>query len=120
MKRFLLTVNGRLDQPHLDALRNALGLNRIGSAADPVGTVLGARSDAGQSVPTAKLTLWRSDTDVWSIVIDESSKTIDSEFPVSPEAWRGLAELAVRAAGLTIGDRKEFPGVPPNPDSGQA
>ncbi|MFE3189890.1 hypothetical protein ACFXHA_12835 [Nocardia sp. NPDC059240] len=104
-------MNGQLDQIRLDALRDALGLTGIGSATDPSRTVLGARSGGGRSTPAVALTLLRSDADAWWILIDESTRTINGEYPASPEAWRGLAEIAVRAAGLTIDDRKELPSL---------
>ncbi len=119
MRRILFTLNGQLDHPQLDTLRNALGLDGIGAATDPIGTILGTRSGRGRLIPTAKLTLLRSDSDSWWLLIDESPKTIGADYPVSPEAWCGLAELAVRAAGLTIGDRRELPSIRPDEDCNQ-
>ncbi|WP_433563221.1 DUF6301 family protein [Nocardia sp. CA-151230] len=108
MNRLLLTLTGRLDQPQLDELCKAMGLTGIGAVADPIGTVLGTRAAGGRTLAIAKLALWRSGTSEWTLGIDEWLMTPGQEFAASPAAWRGLAELSVRAVGLTICDRWEF------------
>ncbi|MRH92885.1 hypothetical protein GFY24_36635 [Nocardia sp. SYP-A9097] len=117
MKRLLLTLTGRLDELQLDELRKAIGLNATGTVTDPVGTVLGTRSEGDPALPTAKLTLWRGDTNEWLLAVDESP--VNPPYPASPAAWRGLAALGIRAAGLSISDRQEIiSGSQEVPDTG--
>lgn len=109
-RRLLLLTSGRLDQPRLEELRNALGLTRRGRLTDSEDSEFGYRNIGDPRDPSMILTLWRDAEDKWSISIDAAT---DADFDDGQIAdWQADAESALRASGLDILERRAFPGEP--------
>ncbi|MET8877012.1 DUF6301 family protein [Nocardia sp. NPDC004604] len=107
-RRLTLVLRDLLDQPHLDQLREFLGLSPSGTVVDPVGTELGRRTEQHpkyQTITAMVLALIRTGAEEWTITLDVIPGTKYAK-------WQGLAELGCRAVGFTTLERQLSAGEP--------